>query len=72
MAGIDRNFIHCGIRTQDIEVINQLAEANQINKEWLMDEIFKIYHEQKVTNVELSDSVVEKIINKALNKVKGE
>lgn len=70
MAGIDRNFIHYGIRTQDLELIRQLAEKNDLDTTWLTDEILKIYHEQKVLNVDLDDNAVEKIINKALNKIK--
>ena len=70
MAGIDRNFIHYGIRTQDLEMIRQLAEKNDLDTTWLTDEILKIYHEQKVLNVDLDDNAVEKIINKALNKIK--
>ena len=70
MAGIDRNFIHYGIRTQDLDLIRQMAEANELDTEWLCDEILKTYHEQKVTNVDLDDNAVEKIINKALNKIK--
>lgn len=30
MAGIDRNFIHYGIRTQDLDLIRQMAEANEL------------------------------------------
>lgn len=70
MPGIDRNFIHYGIRTQDLEMIRQLAEKNDLDTTWLTDEILKIYHEQKVLNVDLDDNAVEKIINKALNKIK--
>ncbi len=70
MAGIDRNFIHYGIRTQDLDLIRQLAEKNELDTAWLTDEILKVYHEQKVLNVDLDDNAVEKIINKALNKIK--
>ena len=70
MAGIDRNFIHYGIRTQDLDLIRQMAEANELDTEWLCDEVLKTYHEHKVTNVDLDDNAVEKIINKALNKIK--
>ena len=70
MAGIDRSFIHYGIRTQDLDLICQMAEANELDTTWLTDEVLKIYHEQKVSNVDLGDDAVEKIINKALNKIK--
>jgi len=70
MAGIDRNFIHYGIRTQDLDEINRLAEESGLDTEWLNDEVFRVFHEQKVTNAELDDTSVEKIINKALNKIK--
>lgn len=70
MAGIDRSFIHYGIRTQDLDLIRQLAEANEIDTDWLTEEILKAFHEQKVSNVDLDDNAVEKIINKALNKIK--
>lgn len=70
MAGIDRNFIHYGIRTQDLDEINRLAAESELDTDWLNDEIFKAYHEQRVTNAELDDASVERIINKALNKIK--
>lgn len=70
MAGIDRNFIHYGIRTQDLDEINRLAAESELDTDWLNDEIFKAYHEQRVTNAELDDASVEKIINRALNKIK--
>lgn len=69
MAGIDRNFIHYGIRTQDLELICQLAESNELDTDWLKEEILKVYHEQRVSNVEIDDNSVEKIINKALNRI---
>lgn len=70
MAGIDRNFIHYGIRTQDLDEINRMAAESELDTDWLNDEIFKAYHEQRVTNAELDDASVEKIINRALNKIK--
>lgn len=70
MAGIDRNFIHYGIRTQDLDEINRLAAESELDTDWLNDEIFKAYHEQRVTNAELDDASVERIINRALNKIK--
>lgn len=68
-TGIDRNFMHCGIRTQDLEVINRLCAEKELDAEWLTEKILKVFHEQKVSNVDLKDADVEKIINKALNEL---
>jgi hypothetical protein len=69
-TGIDRTFMHCSIRTQDLEVINKLCVEKGLDPVWLTDFILKVFHEQKVSNVELKDDDVEKIINKALNEIK--
>ena len=68
--GIDRAFLEYGIRKPDLEVIAQLCEKHGLNAEWVKEEILKHYHEDKVSRIEMDNASVEKVLNKALQKIK--
>lgn len=72
MEGLDNNFINFGIRTDDLKTIEALCMDNdfQLDFEWLKEELLKEYHKKRVNDIELSDSDVEAVINKALQKIK--
>lgn len=71
MEGLDNNFINFGIRTDDLKTIEALCMDKdfQLDFEWLKKDILKEYHKKRVNDIELSDSEVEAIINKALQKL---
>lgn len=68
--GIDRTFLHYGIRTQDLSAIINLCEKYGLDSEWIKEDILKAFHEQRINDVDLDDKAVMKIINKALLNIK--
>ena len=71
MEGLDNNFINYGIRTDDLKTIEALCMDKdfQLDYDWLKEEILKEYHKKRVNDIDLSDAVVENVINKALQKI---
>ena len=68
--GLDSSFLHYGVRKQDLALIAELCKKHELDVDWVTEELIKAYHEQKVANSEVEDKVVEKIISKALFKIK--
>lgn len=68
--GVDRDFIHYGIRREDLRVIEAICNGNDIDYEWLQEEILAKYHNKHIEKVNLDDTEVEKIISSAISKVK--
>ena len=68
--GLDRNFLEYGIRKPDLDVISSLCEKHQLDVDWVKEEILKHFHEEKVSKIEMDDAAVEKVINKALQKLR--
>ena len=46
--GIDPKFVHYGIRKDDLATIEAICEADNIDFDWLSEEILKAYHAKKV------------------------
>jgi len=70
--GLDSKFINYGIRENDLNTIATLCETHQLDREWVMEEILRKYHEAKVDAIEMSDTDTEKIINAAIALIKSE
>ena len=70
--GLDSKFINYGIRENDLNTISTLCETHQLDREWVMEEILRKYHEAKVDAIEMSDTDTEKIINAAIALIKSE
>ena len=68
--GIDRAFLEYGIRKPDLEVITQLCEKHKLDADWIKEEILKHYHEEKVSRIEMDGAATEKVINKALLRIR--
>ncbi len=68
--GIDQKFVHYGIRKDDLSMIEAICDAEQIDFEWLSEEILKAYHAKKVDVIEISDSDAEDIVRTAIQKIK--
>jgi len=66
--GLDTTFIHYGIRKEDMTIIEQLCEENEIDFSWLQENILKEFHSLRISNEEIDQKTIEKIIEKALNK----
>lgn len=69
--GIDRKFVHYGIRKEDLSMIEAICDADGIDFDWLSEEILKEYHAKKVDVIEMSDGDTEEIIRAAINKIKS-
>ena len=67
---IDSKFIHYGIRREDLSMIESICDAEQIDFEWLSEEILKAYHAKKVDVIEIDDAATEDIIRAAIQKIK--
>ena len=67
--GLDGKFIHYGIRQEDLDVIADLCREEGLDPNWVQEEILLNYHKNKVNELEVTDKSVEKILNKALNKI---
>ena len=67
--GLDLAFIHYGIRKEDMEIIQNLTEEQGLDFEWLQENILKEFHNLKINNEDIDSKKIEKIIEKALNKI---
>lgn len=68
--GIDPKFVHYGIRKDDLSMIETICDADEIDFDWLSEEILKAYHAQRVDVIEMSDSDTEEIIRNAIQKIR--
>ncbi|MEZ3549377.1 MULTISPECIES: DNA modification system-associated small protein [Muribaculaceae] len=68
--GIDQKFVHYGIRKDDLSMIEAICDAEDIDFEWLSEEILKAYHARKVDVIEIDDSSTEDIVRAAIQKIK--
>ena len=68
--GLDNKFLHYGIRKEDLSMIEAICDAEQIDFEWLSEEILKAYHAKKVDVIEIDDAATEESIRAAIQKIK--
>ena len=68
--GLDTTFVHYGIRKEDMDLISVLCTEQQLEFEWVKEELLKEFHEKKIRNQDVDDKSIEKIIEKALSKIK--
>jgi hypothetical protein len=68
--GLDTTFVHFGIRKEDMDLISVLCTEHQLEFEWVKEELLKEFHERKIRNQDVDDKAIEKIIEKALSKIK--
>lgn len=68
--GLDTVFLHYGIRKEDMSIIEALCLEHQLDFDWVKDELLKEFHERKIRNQEIDEKSLEKIIDKALSKIK--
>ena len=68
--GLDNSFLHYGVRKQDLALIAELCKKHELDEDWVINDIIKSFHEQKVSNIEVDEKAAAKIISKALLKIK--
>lgn len=67
--GVDRDFIHYGIRREDLRVIEAICNSEDVDFEWLKEEILGKYHETRMEKSEIDDSEVGQIITSAIENI---
>jgi hypothetical protein len=67
--GLDTTFLHFGIRKEDMSFIETLCAQHELDFDWVRDDLLKQFHEKKISNQELDQRTIEKIIEKALQKI---
>lgn len=67
--GLDTTFLHYGIRKEDMNHIEALCAEHQLDFDWVKEDLLKEFHEKKIRNHEMDEKSVEKIIDKALQKI---
>ena len=69
--GIDSTFLHYGIRTSDMDIIQELCTSPdfQLNPEWVKDEILKLYNEGGNDQGVVEEKTIRQIIKNALKKI---
>ena len=68
--GLDTTFVHFGIRKEDMSLIETLCTEHKLDFDWVKDELLKEFHEKKIRNQDIDDKGMERIIEKALQKIK--
>jgi hypothetical protein len=68
--GLDTTFVHYGIRKEDMDLISVLCTEHQLDFEWVKEELLREFHERKIRNQDMDEKSLEKIIEKALSKIK--
>ena len=64
--GLDRVFLHYGVRKEDMAIIEQSCQDNDIDAEWVKENILKPYHEERNNQKVVEEKKLAKILKKAL------
>lgn len=67
--GVDRCFLHYGIKLEDMNIIEQACFDEGIDADWLKDNILKPYHEERNNQNFVDDKKLAKILKKALKEI---
>lgn len=68
--GLDTTFLHYGIRKEDIALIETLCAQHDLDFDWVKEDLLREFHERKIRHQEIDEKAIEKIIDKALQKIK--
>jgi len=68
--GLDITFVHYGIRKEDIDLIEVICTDHNLEFDWVKEDLLKEFHERKIKTQDIDDKSIEKIIEKALLKIK--
>ena len=69
--GLDGCFLQYGIRQEDMKIVERVCEQDDIDEEWLKENILKAYQSKKNDKVPMTDSnEVIKLLKQALKKIK--
>lgn len=68
--GLDSTFVQYGIRADDLRHIETLAAEHGLDFEWVQEDLLRALHEARNRSHDLGESDVEKLIEKALGKIR--
>lgn len=69
--GLDGCFLQYGIRQEDMKIVERVCEQDDIDAEWLKENILKAYQSKKNDKESMTDSnEVIKLLKQALKKIK--
>ncbi|MBO4751578.1 MAG: hypothetical protein J5526_02375 [Bacteroidales bacterium] len=68
--GLDRTFLHYGIRQEDMDIIEDAARGADIDPDWMKEFILKPYNEARNEEA-VDEKKLRKILNKALKEVQA-
>ncbi|AXE20883.1 hypothetical protein DR864_25665 [Runella rosea] len=68
--GLDISFVHYGIRRDDLDLIETLCTTHGLDADWVLEDLLKNLHEKRVSDADLDGKGIEKLIEKALSKVR--
>ena len=66
--GLDRTFLHYGIRQEDMDIIEDAARSADIDPDWMKEYILKPYNEAR-NDEAIDEKKLRKILNNALKKI---
>lgn len=66
--GLDRCFLHYGIRQEDMDIIEAATRDADIDAEWMKEHILKPYNEAR-NDEAIDEKKLRKILNNALKKI---
>ena len=68
--GLDISFVHYGIRRDDLDLIETLCTTHGLDADWVLEDLLKNLHEKRVSDADLDGKGIEKLIEKALLKIR--
>ena len=70
--GLDRCFLHYGIKQEDMNIIEQACVDNDIDAEWVKENILKPYQDEKNNQNFVEEKKLAKIMKQALKHISAE
>ena len=67
--GLDRCFLHYGIKQEDMNIIEQACVDNDIDAEWMKENILKPYQDEKNNQNFVEEKKLTKIMKQALKHI---
>ena len=67
--GLDRCFLHYGIKQEDMNIIEQASVDNDIDAEWVKENILKPYQDEKNNQNFVEEKKLTKIMKQALKHI---
>lgn len=65
---LDRTFIQQGIRQEDLDIIERVAQDFDIDFEWVQN-LLQNFHEKKIKNPEIEERDISRLIEEHLQKI---